>query len=113
MDTFTYGGMTFTVGKTYYMVDKYPEGPFNIVLLSGKCVKLDPNEWDYSWGIEEETNHIPSPYPLGRTTNPIEISGAFDSDKVQKSVISEYFFDNLIDAQRMAMKLELGYEKRY
>lgn len=93
----------FIEGQTYYMVDQFDEKPLLVELV---CEKIDPEEYDWEYGLKEIKHLLPpNSYPLGRYTHPLDIASEHSSKEERKEILNNYFFENLSDAIKRAIKL--------
>jgi hypothetical protein len=93
----------FKEGEIYYIVDSFMKKP---LVVEGVCHKLDPEEYDWEYGILEKKKIYGDDYPVGRYTHPEDIaaSEAFSSEE-RKEILNNYFFNDYTKAQKRAIKL--------
>lgn len=89
-------------GQTYYMADVFGGRP---LLVELECQKLDPDDWDWDYGLYEKKNIIPSKYPLGGYTHPDDIAGQHYSDKERREILNKYFFEDLGKAKKRCVEI--------
>lgn len=93
---------TFIEGKTYYMVDRFDDRPIFVEL---ECEKIDPDDWDYEYGLKEKRHILPNKYPLGRYTHPLDIASENYTSSERKTILSKYFFNSFSKAAKRAVEI--------
>lgn len=93
----------FKEGETYYMVDSFDRKP---LMIEGECHKLDPEEYDWEYGIYEKKKIYGGNYPLGRYTHPEDVATKLYSSKEdRKRILNNYFFKDFTEACKRAIHI--------
>lgn len=92
----------FKDGETYYIVDSFMKKP---LIIEGECHKLDPEEYDWEYGIYEKKKIYGANYPLGRYTHPEDVATKEFPKEERKEILNNYFFKDFSKACKRAIHI--------
>jgi len=89
-------------GETYYMVDSFDRRP---LVIEGECHKLDPEEYDFEYGIYEKKKIYGKAYPLGGYVHPENVATKLYPKEERKEILNNYFFKDFSKACKRAIQI--------
>ncbi|MFW6029766.1 MAG: hypothetical protein ACOCRO_05875 [Halanaerobiales bacterium] len=92
--------ITFKEGETYYTVDSFNRKP---LIIEAECHRLDPEEYNWPYGLYEKKVLFGRNYPTGRYTHPEDVASVYFSSSERKKILNNYFFKDLNEAVKRAI----------